>query len=491
MEQFDLVIIGGGPAGYAGAMRALDFGKKVLLIEKNKLGGAGVYNGVLASKTMWEFSQKVATIKSEVPNYSFNFSDVKEVIAAASFERKTQMMVHLSMLKENRSIKGSLSYEKGVGRLIDKHTVEIDRGNEKIKVKTEYILLCTGSRPRKLSNLNIDEETILTSDGIHKLDQFPGSMVILGAGVIGCEYATMFSNFGKTKVNLIDKADRILPFEDKDISETVTENLERNGATIHKNASLIRMENKNGKVEYELKYTDGRNEKITVDKAIISVGRVPNIEGLGLEEVGIKFKENGKVWDNDTQTSIASIFVAGDLSSDIALVNIAEREARHAVVRMFGPPVKPLNYNNISTIMFLNPEVAAVGLNEQQAIEKGIPFKVARVDFSTVARAIAMRKTKGFFKLLVSNDNGMRILGMRAVGEHASTAIQAVAVLMDMNKGVQELSVMLHPHPSIIEGIQECTRMLLGKSIYKPSIFKEKLKCYSYENGVYTQINNL
>jgi dihydrolipoamide dehydrogenase len=114
MEQFDLVIIGGGPAGYAGAMRALDFGKKVLLIEKNKLGGAGVYNGVLASKTMWEFSQKVATIKSEVPNYSFNFSDVKEVIAAASFERKTQMMVHLSMLKENRSIKGSLSYEKGV-----------------------------------------------------------------------------------------------------------------------------------------------------------------------------------------------------------------------------------------------------------------------------------------------------------------------------------------------------------------------------------------
>jgi dihydrolipoamide dehydrogenase len=395
------------------------------------------------------------------------------------------------MLKENRSIKGSLSYEKGIGQIIDKNIVEIDKGDKKMRVKTAYILLCTGSRPRKLPNLTIDEETILTSDGIHKLDQFPKSLVILGAGVIGCEYATIFSNFGKTKVNLIDKADRILPFEDKDISETVTENLERNGATIHKNSSLVRMEIKNGKVEYELKYTDGRKEIINVDKAIVSVGRIPNIEGLGLEKIGIKLKENGKVWDNDTQTSIANIFVAGDLSSDIALVNIAEREARHAVVRMFGPPVKPLNYNNISTIMFLNPEVAAVGLNEQQAIEKGIPFKVARLDYSTVARAIAMRKTNGFFKLLVSNDHGMRIIGMRAVGEHASTAIQAVAVLMDMNKGVQELSVMLHPHPSIIEGIQECTRMLLGKSIYKPSIFKDKLKCYSYENGVYTQINNL
>lgn len=491
MEQFDLVIIGGGPAGYAGAMRALDFGKKVLIIEKNKLGGAGVYDGVLTSKTMWEYSQKVATIKSEVPDFKFHFSDVKDVITAATFERKSQMMVHLSMLKENHGIKGSISYEKGTGKLIDKHTVEINKGSEKILVKTDNILLCTGSRPRKLSNINIDEEVILTSDGIHKLDHFPKSLVILGAGVIGCEYATIFSNFGKTKVNLIDKADRILPFEDEDISQTVSDNLENNGATIHKNSSLVRMEIKNGRVEYELKYTDGRTEVIDVDKAIVSVGRVPNIEGLGLNEVGVKIKENGKVWENDTQTSISNIYVAGDISSDIALVNVAEREARHAVVRMFGPPIKPLNYNNVSTIMFLNPEVAAVGLNEQQAIAKGIPFKVARVDYSTVARAIAMRKTNGFFKLLVSNDNGMRIIGMRAVGEHASTAIQAVAVLMDMNKGVQELSVMLHPHPSIIEGIQECTRMLLGKSIYKPSIFRDKLKCYSYENGEYTQINNL
>lgn len=491
MRKYDLVIIGGGPAGYAGAMRALDFGKKVLLIEKEKLGGAGIYNGVLTSKTMWEFSQKVHQIKSVDPDYDICFEDVQKVVNEAVFERKTQMTVHLKMLRANE-MRGHLDYEKGFGKLINKHEVAIVKEDgEEVKVYGKYIMLATGSRPRKLPHIPIDEKIILTSDGVGSLEDFPESMVILGAGVIGCEFATIFANFGKTKVNIIDKADRILPFEDEDITNVVMENMEKTGMTIHKNSSLVRMDIKDGRVEYELKYKDGHSEIIKVEKALVSVGRVPNIEGLGLENAGLKLLETGSLWDDDTQSNISNIFVAGDLTSEVALVNMAEREARHAIVRMFGPPVRPLNYNNVSTIMFLTPEVAAVGMNEQQAINKGIAFKVVKIDFSCIARAIAARKTNGFFKILVTNDNGMRILGMRAVGEHASTAIQAVALLIDMNKGVEELANMLHPHPSIIEGIQECMRMLLGKSIYKPSIFKDKLKCYSYENGRFKEINHL
>ena len=175
----------------------------------------------------------------------------------------------------------------------------------------------------------------------------------------------------------------------------------------------------------------------------------------------------------------------------MALVNVGEREARHAVVRMFGPIVKPLSYQNISTIMFLNPEVAAVGMNEQDCVTKGIAHKVVKLDYSTNARAIAMRKTKGFFKIIVTNDNGMRILGMRVVGEHASSAIQAVAYLIYTNQGIRELADMMHPHPSIIEGVQECLRMLLNKSIYKPYVFKDRLKCYVFENGTITNIQSL
>lgn len=489
-EHFDLVVIGGGPSGYAGAMRAIDFGKKVLIIEKSKIGGAGVYNGVLASKTLWEHALKVQMAKELMPDFKPKFSDVSKIVNEAVFERKTQMTVHLQFLQKLK--KRLLFYEKGEGYLLDKNTIQITKedGTTK-KVTTDNILLSTGSRPRKPVNITIDEKIILTSDGVKNLTSFPKSMVVLGAGVIGCEFATIFSLLGNTKVSLIDKADRILPFEDEDVTKIIEMSLEQHGCRLHHGASLQRMEIINGEVEYELKYKNGKTEVFRVEKALVSIGREPNIEGLGLENAGVKLNEQGRIWDDDTQTNISNIYVAGDVTTEVALVNVGEREGRHAVVRMFGPIVKPLSYKNISTIMFLNPEVAAVGMNEQECRAKGIPHKVVKLDYATNARAIAMRKTNGFFKIIVTNDNGMRILGMRVVGEHASSAIQAVAYLIYTNQGIRELADMMHPHPSIIEGVQECLRMLLNKSIYKPYIFKDRLKCYTCENGICTPIEQL
>ena len=489
-EHYDLIIIGGGPTGYAGAMRALDFKKKVLLIEKKHIGGAGVYDGVLTSKTLWEMSQKISSIREMIPDYEADFEYINKTVKEAIFERKTQMTVHIQLLQTQAN--NLFHYEKGTAQFVDKHTISITKENGRIKtVSAENILIASGSRPRYLPNISIDEHIIMTSDGVKNLTEFPKSLVVLGAGVIGCEFATIFSNIGKTKVYLIDKADRILPFEDEDVAELISESLEKNGATIHHGSSLKRMEIKDGKVEYELEYKDGKTEIINVEKALVSVGRVANVEGLGLEKVGVKLNERGSIWDDDTQTNISHIYVAGDVTTEMALVNVGEREARHAVVRMFGPTIKPLSYQNISTIMFLNPEVASVGMSEQDCKKKGIAHKVVKLDFSINARAIAMRKTKGFFKIIVTNDNGMRILGMRVVGEHASSAIQAVAYLIHTNQGIKELADMMHPHPSIIEGVQECLRMLLGKSIYKPSVFKDKLKCYVCENGTCTPIESL
>ena len=490
MEHYDLIVIGGGPSGYAGAMRALDFKKKVLLVEKKRIGGAGVYDGVLTSKTLWELSQKVSSIREMIPSYKINYDDIVRTLKEAVFERKTQMTVHLQLLqKQNTEL---FQYDKGTASFIDKNTIQITKEDGSSKtVSADNILIATGSRPRYLPHIAIDENIIMTSDGVKNLTELPQSLVVLGAGVIGCEFATIFSNIGQTKVYLIDKADRILPFEDDDVAQVVSDSLEKQGAVIHHGASLKRMEIKNGKVEYELEYKDGKTEVITVDKALVSVGRVANVENIGLEKVGIKLNDRGSIWDDDTQTNISNIYVAGDATTEMALVNVGEREARHAVVRMFGPTIKPLSYQNISTIMFLNPEVASVGMSEQDLNRKGIAHKVVKLDYSTNARAIAMRKTKGFFKIIVTNDNGMRILGMRAVGEHASSAIQAVAYLIHTNQGIRELADMMHPHPSIIEGVQECLRMLLGKSIYKSSVFKDKLKCYVCENGVCTPTESL
>lgn len=490
MEHYDLIVIGGGPSGYAGAMRAIDFGKKVLLIEKKRIGGAGIYNGVLTSKTLWEQSLKIASIRELIPDYKPKFEDVSRTVNEAVFERKTQMTVHLQLLQKQS--KRLFFYEKGVAFLKDKHTVQITKEDGTVKLASaDNILLATGSRPRTPANINVDEQTIVTSDGIKNFTEFPKSMVVLGAGVIGCEFATIFSGFGTTKVSLIDKADRILPFEDEDIADVIKNSLEENNARLHQGASLKRMEIVNGRVEYELEYKDGKTEVLTVDKALISIGRIANVENIGLEDVGVKLNSRGSIWDDDTQTNISNIYVAGDVTTEVALVNVGEREARHAVVRMFGPTIKPLTYQNISSIMFLNPEVAAVGMNEQECNAKGIAHKVVKLDFTTNARAIAMRKTKGFFKIIVTNDNGMRILGMRVVGEHASSAIQAVAYLIHTNQGIRELADMMHPHPSIIEGVQECLRMLLHKSIYKPYVFKDRLKCYVCESGVCTPVESL
>ena len=494
MEKYDLVIIGAGPSGYAGAMRALDFNKRVLLIEKEKLGGAGIFNGALWSKSMWEYSEKVKIRRDAEEGRELNITwqsmmkDVNEAI----HERKMQMTLHLNILQSQQTTAFGIHYEKGTAVLQDAHHVVIHKNDGKTKVvETDKILLCTGSHPRKLAHLPIDEKIVVTSDGINNWTDFPESLVILGAGVIGCEFATIFSNIGKTKVYLIDKAPRILPFEDEDIAQMVTENLESNGVTIHKNSSLVRMEIKDGKVEYELKYDDGRIEIIHVSNALISVGRIPNTENLGMKNTKIKFSERGSIIDHDTQTDEENIYVAGDLTAEISLVTVGEREARHAVRKMFGGYIDTLKYRNLCTIMFLNPEVAVVGMSEQEAVQKGISVKVAKIDFSCIARAVAMRKTKGFFKIIVSNDDEMKILGMRAIGEHASSAIQAVQLLIYMNKGIDELAHMIYPHPSIIEGIQECVRMLLKKSIYKSSVFKDKLKCYVCENGTCTPISNL
>lgn len=496
MDKFDIVVIGGGPAGYAATMRAIDYGKKVMLIEKQKVGGASIYNGALTSKTMWELSQKVSTINKSLykagrRRLDITWEDVKETEKEAVFERKFQFSSHLKMLQAK--LKDAFVYERGLGKMISEHEVEIRRkdGTETV-IYAENIIIASGSRPRKLPNIDVDEKIIMTSDGIHHMDDFPRSLVIVGAGVIGCEYATMFSNFGKTKVYLIDKADRILPFEDNDISDLVDANLRKNGVTIHHKADLVRLEKIHDEVEYELAYPDGRREVIRVEKALLSIGRVPNIEEIGMENAGVSMSKRGRhIGDDDTQTNIPNIYAVGDVSGRIALVNMGELEGRHAVERICEEKTERLSYDNISNIMFLDPEVAAVGMNEKQCIEKGIPVKVVKIDFSCIARAIAMRKTQGFFKIIVTNDDEMKILGMRAIGEHASSAIQAVALLIKMGKGIEELAELVHPHPSIIEGIQECVRMLLNKSVFKSSIFKDKLKCYSCVDGVCTPLQRL
>ena len=481
MKHYDLCIIGAGPSGFASAMRAIDFNKKICLIERKSVGGAGIFNGALSSKTMWELSQNYQMMKSSQYGYyvydsHLSFSAVVHETQKAVNERFQQLKSQIDFFMKS----GQLDFINGTASMISPTEVQITRENEDdVQITADHTILAIGSRPRYLPNIPIDEKIIYTSDGILSMEHYPESIVILGAGVIGCEFATIFSNFGKTKVYLIDKAPRILPFEDGDISDMVATNLASNGVHIHKGASLTDMIIEDGQVKYTLEFDDGTKEIRYVEKALVSVGRVPNSENIGLEEIGLKLNNRGYCEDEDTQTSVPNIYAIGDFTADIALVNIAELEGRHAVELMFGNKPKPLNYDNISTIMFLNPEVASVGINETQAKKARIPYRVAKMSFDYMNRAIAMRQKQGFIKLIVSDDDEMTILGMRVLGAHASSTIEAIALLISMKKSVRVLAELIHAHPSIPEGIQECARMLLGNSITKPEVFSHGLTCYA------------
>ena len=486
LTRFDICIIGAGPSGYAAAMRAIDMKKSVVLIEKNEIGGAGIINGALSSKTWWELSRETAVERKHFSRFNIShpelkFMAFKNEVRKAELEKINLLSEHL--LKISQKYIDLIKFVRGKATITGQHIVKVATPAGEEEYEAENIIIASGSRPRMLPEIPVDEKIILTSDGIDKLEDFPESMVIIGAGVIGCEYATIFSNFGKTRVNLIDKGDRILPFEDEDVVAIIEKNLEQNGVLIHRNAKLHHLEVNSGRIDYTIEYKDGKQESFNVQKALLSVGRVPNIENIWTDDIKISIDKYGFIQDEDTRTIIPNIYAIGDMTADIALVNIAELEGRHAVERICGLPTTPISYNNISAIMFLSPEIAGVGLNEQQAKAKGMSYKVASVDYSCISRAIAMRNTQGFVKVLVTDDGSNKLIGMRVIGEHASSAIQAISLLISMGKGIEELAELIHPHPSITEG-----RVLLGKSMLKPSVLRDIILFKVYKDGAYHDV---
>jgi dihydrolipoamide dehydrogenase len=484
MADFDACVIGGGPAGFAAAMRLWDFGKKVALVERGRLGGVGVHNGALSSKTLWELSRdyRNATRRDRgfvAERVEVHFSAVAQAVELATSMKTSQILEQLQQLAEPRpGFPGSIALISGIARFLDAHTLHIE-GTEpgsSRRLTADHFVIATGSLPRTLPTIAVDGHTIMTSDHIGSLERFPRSLVVLGAGVVGCEFATIFANFGQTKVYLIDRAERILPFEDEDVAGLCSTNLEKKGVTVHHRASLVSMKRVGDEVEYCIEHATGGRETLRVEKALISIGREPNTGSLDLPAAGVELDESGHVVVVDTRTSVPHIYAAGDATLDIALVNVGEIEGRHAAERICGAARKTLAYDNLSTIMFLDPEVAAIGLNEQEAQKRKIPYRVAVYNYALVNRSIAMRATEGFVKLLVTDDDDMRVLGMRALGVHASTMIEAVSFMINNGSPARELAELLHPHPAVTEGLQDCVRMLMGTSIYKPCVFQADLR---------------
>ncbi|TLX77459.1 NAD(P)/FAD-dependent oxidoreductase [Labilibacter sediminis] len=481
MNEYDLIVIGSGPAGFSSAIRALDYGLKICIVEGAHLGGAGIMNGALTSKTMYELSMDYAVAARTDRGYrsgslSVDFSHVIKTVVHAAKEKQYQMLSQIETFSERKSNKGSLELVKGWAKFIDPYTISVENEGSIQILKAKNFIIATGAKPRKAPGLDIDHERIIDSNDILKLKKFPERMLIIGSGIIGCEFATIFCNFKQTEVHLLDRANRVLPNEDNDVSEFVSKNLEDNGAIIHHTAHLRAINKHPDHLEVVLDYDAGNSRVIEVDLALVAIGRVPNTENLGLEKIGVETTERGTIEIADNCVlrdgkNQCHIYAAGDITGHTQLYSVAEFQGRLAAEKIAATPCYPLDYSHMSTLMFFKPELASVGLNEKQLRARKIPHKVAFYSNQLVNRAIAMRNTNGFVKIIVSNDDEPKILGMRAAGPQASAYIVSVAHLINQGNSLQEVLKIFYPHPSVAEGIQECLRTLSGKSIYKPEAF--------------------
>ena len=474
---WDVCVLGAGPAGFAAAMRAHDLGKRVVLVERGRTGGAGLHAGALSSKTMWELSNDYAVAKKLDRGYrttglEVSYPLVIESMHAAVAERRGHLERQLAALATPSPTGGVVVTVRGSARFVSPHAVEVKRADGGLeRIEAARFLIATGSKPRVPPGMPVDGDRVVTSDHIESFPSFPESMVVVGAGVVGCEYATIFSNFGSTRISIIDRQPRILPFEDEDVAEVVAGSLESSGVVIHRAARLEDLRVVDGKVEYAITDPAGRTERIRVERALVSIGRVPNTADLGLDVAGVEVDAGGSVVVDDTRSRTAPhVYAAGDVTMDIALANVAELEGRYAVEAMFGLAPRPIQYEALSAIMFLRPEVASVGLNELGARKRGVPYRVAVVDNRLVGRNIAMRATAGFVKLLAARDSN-QILGLRVVGAQASSTIQGIAFLIHAGASLDDVDHCVHPHPAIPEAVQECARIILGRSVLKPEVF--------------------
>jgi len=484
--KYDVCVIGSGPAGFAAAMRSYDFDNHVVIIEGSNLGGAGIINGALTSKTLWELSTNYATAKRtdrgyRVSGIDVDYNKVQDRVYQAAREKQYQLLSQIETFSRRSDNTRSISLIKGWARFKNSQVIVVESKEEQIEIYADSFIIATGSTPREHPLLKIDQRRIINSDDISSLKEFPKRILIVGAGIIGCEFATIFANYEQTQVHLLDSQRRVIPFEDDDVSDYVNKKLLDMGVMHHK-ATLREVRKEPTHIDVILDYEDGHTEVIAVDVILVSIGRVPNTKRLSLENTNIQLDERGIPKVNSEYQVDKNIYVAGDISGNMALVNIAEMEGRFAARAIEKNITFPLSYDNISTIMFFKPEISAIGLTEKECQAKNISYKVITYQHSIISRAIAMRETDGFFKIIVTNEENPLILGMRAAGLQSAVSIIFIATIMNNNTRLNDIMKTIHPHPSISEGIQECLRILKGKSILKPEAFPEQIKFKVWES---------
>ena len=452
--DYDVVIIGGGPGGYVAAIRAAKLGLKVAVVEKSDLGGVCCNWGCIPTKALLHNAYIFDLVKNskkfgiDIPSYKL---DWKKVI-----KRSRDVAKRLNKGIEYLLNKNKVVYLSNYGKLKDGNTILLDDNKE---IKSKFIIIATGGHSKTIPNINIDGKYIISSKEAMNLSQIPKELVIVGAGAIGVEFASIYSSFG-SKVTLIEGLNRILPVEDKDVSIELEKIFKRKKINILTNAKV--KEIKTGK-KTQVILQD--KTIVKADKVLMAIGVNPNIKNIGLKKMGIELK-NGFINVNEfMQTNIDNIYAIGDVSGPPLLAHVASFEGTLAAEHIFGKKVNPMKYNNVPSCTYTNPEVASVGLTEEQAVSKGYDIKLGKFPFSALGKTLAEGDRDGFVKIIYDSKYG-ELLGCHIIGKNATNLISEISISRNLETTYSELLNTIHPHPTLSEAIHEATADALNEAIH-------------------------
>ena len=456
--KYDIIVIGSGPGGYVAAIRASQLGKKTAIVERAEAGGVCLNCGCIPTKALLKSAQ-VYTYCKNAAHYGLELAgevrpNLEKIVARSRGVAETMSKGVAFLLKKN-----NIDLIQGFGRLKGDGRVDVD-GTE---YEADHIILATGARPREMPFMPIDGKHVISSREALTLTELPETMIVVGTGAIGSEFASLYASFG-TKVTVIEYLPRMLPLEDEEVSKTMERSFRKLRATVLTSTTVKSVKvNADGKCEVEI---EGKKdtEILTADVVLSAVGIKSNIERIGLEELGIRVERDKIVVDRFYRTDAQGVYAIGDIVGGPALAHVASAEAICCVEAICGLNPSPVDYSTVPSCVFTTPEVASVGLTEQQAREQGLAYKVGRFPFTASGKATAAGDRDGFVKLIFGEDD--KLLGAHLVGANVTEMIAEPTLAKALGATAHRIARTIHAHPTMNEGVMEASETAMGAAIH-------------------------
>lgn len=461
--KYDIIVIGSGPGGYVAAVRAAQAGKRTAIVEREALGGVCLNWGCIPTKALLKSASVYHYVKNAAA-YGIDIegeakADISKIVARSRGVAETMSKGIDFLMKKNK-----IDVLRGHGSIESKGVVAVENEEGRTLYEADHIILATGARPRQMPFIPVDGEKIITSREALVIKELPKSIVVIGSGAIGSEFAFLFAQLG-VKVTIVEYLPNLMPLEDEEVSKTMERAFRKMRATVYTGTTVKAARvNDEGRCEVDIEGKKGA-ETLVADMVLAAVGIKTNTENIGLEKVGIELERDKIKVDEHYQTAVEGIYAIGDLIPTPALAHVASAEAIHCVDAICGRSPQPVDYSTIPSCVYTSPEVASVGLTEKQAAEKGIELKVGRFQFTASGKAAAAGERDGFVKLLFDAATD-KLVGAHFVGMNVTEMIAEPTVAKALGATAEVLAHTIHPHPTMNEAVMEAAEAALGHAIH-------------------------